>query len=118
MLDEKRKALFSAAVEYAASPGDGVAQRRLCGAAAEYQDARMSAAHGVTAAVSAAEQKRDEPVLPFGRAKGKTLSKAGKGDLEWVLGALEGSINDPAKARFLDANQALAEAVRAELARR
>jgi hypothetical protein len=57
----------------------------------------------------------DGPVIPFGRSKGLPITKADAKDLQWVLGALQKSIDDPEKARWRDSNEALAEAIRSEL---
>lgn len=62
-----------------------------------------------------ADHRTTEAVIPFGRSKGKPINEASTRDLEWVLGALEKSIDDPAKARWRDSNQATADAIRDEL---
>jgi hypothetical protein len=116
-LSEKRDGLFAAARAFVANEKDMTGGLALCKAASEYHEARMSAASGAAAAARQPET-RDEVLLPFGRAKGKPLSKAGKGDLEWVLGALENSIEDASKARWRDSNIELRDAVKAELTRR
>lgn len=54
-------------------------------------------------------------VVKFGRSKGKTLAECGTDDLRWLAGALQRSIDDASKARFLDANCADLDAVNAEL---
>lgn len=114
MLSEKRASLFGAAKAFAAAPADDTG-RALCMAASAYAEARLAAASGATAAAS---KLSNEPVVPFGRAKGKPLSAVAPKDLEWVLGAVERSISDPGKERFLEANQALRDALVAELSRR
>lgn len=118
-IDAKRQALFSAAVRFAAAQQDGEAQRALCKAAAEYQDARMASAGGVTAAVKAAPaQGQGDAVVPFGKDKGRPLASVSKRSLEWLIGCLEHSIADESKARWVDSNTSLRDAVAAELARR
>lgn len=56
--------------------------------------------------------------LPFGRAKGTPVRDADESDLEWVANALAEMIDNPEKARFRDDNQALLDAIDAELRRR
>lgn len=116
MLTEKRSAMFEAAKFYAEAPGSET-ERALCMAAAAYAEARLSAASGGTAAARMQESKSGA-VIPFGRNKGKPLSAVPLSDLEWTLGAVEKSIADPDKARFLEANEALRDALRAEISRR
>lgn len=116
-IDKRRQELEAAAVAHA---GTRTAEtlRALCLAAAAYQDARMSAASGATAAVAAAARNAGEPVWPFGKKKGQPLSQVSKRDLEWLVGVTEESLADPAKERFRDANLYRLEEARAELARR
>lgn len=54
-------------------------------------------------------------VVGFGRSKGKTLAECDTDDLRWLAGAYQRSIDDPTKARWLDANCAGLDAVNAEL---
>ena len=86
---EAAKALSDAALAYAAARGGPKPQRAATG----------DGGH----------------VLPFGRSKGLPITKATPADLQWVLGALQKSIDDPEKARWRDSNEALAEAIRNEL---
>jgi hypothetical protein len=119
-LEEARAALYLAAQRHAAKPDDGETQRELCKAASEYHKARMATASGAAAQTGGQATPTDKAasVMPFGRSKGIPVHAATKGDIEWTMGALERSISDPAKSRFLEANQALLDVLRAELARR
>ena len=56
--------------------------------------------------------------LPFGRAKGKTIADASTDDLRWIGPKIRESVDDPSKARWRDANVALADAIETELGRR
>lgn len=56
--------------------------------------------------------------IRFGRAKGTPLVEASTAELRWLVGAVERSIGDPEKERFLSDNQAYLGAINAELAQR
>lgn len=59
------------------------------------------------------QSEDDEIVVPFGgpSTKGKTLGELDARQLKWLAGALEASVDDPAKARFRDKNEAFLAAV-------
>lgn len=116
-IDKKRQELETAALAHSETR-TAETLRALCMAAAAYQDARLSAASGATAAVTAATRNVGEPVWPFGKKKGQALSQVSKRDLEWLIGVTEESLADPAKERFREANLQRLEEARAELARR
>jgi len=115
MSDEATKvawrALQVAATAFGKSTtGDTEAAKALSDAALAYAAARggPKPAHPVAYADGG-------PVVPFGRSKGTPITKANERDLQWVLGALQKSIDDPEKARWRESNEALAEAIRSEL---
>lgn len=114
-LEEARKQLTIAALGYANDITTAEKLRALCAAASEYHTTRMAAASGATAQKN---QPKDDPIAPFGRSKGKPLSVIPRSDLEWLAGALEESIANPEKSRWVEANQLQLEVVKAELARR
>jgi len=51
------------------------------------------------------------PTMPFGRSKGRPIATAPVDDVEWMLGVVTQSIDDPSKARFRDSNIKLAAAL-------
>jgi len=53
--------------------------------------------------------------IPFGHSRGKLVADADTKDLEWVANALRKSIDDPAKARWVESNQQLLDAIETEL---
>lgn len=53
--------------------------------------------------------------LPFGRSKGVKLAEADTRDLRWTAGVLRESIDDEAKAKWRDDNEALLAAIEREL---
>lgn len=55
---------------------------------------------------------------PFGKAKGEPIRDATLANLEWYLSAALKSVDDPERSRFRAANQALVDAIEAELLRR
>jgi hypothetical protein len=59
-----------------------------------------------------------EVLVPFGRSKGQPLSACEVKDLEWLRGAVAKSVDDPEKARWRDSNQAMLDAIEAEIERR
>ena len=68
---------------------------------------------------AASEESSSDAVLPgFGRQKGQPISGAESRDLEWYRQALQKSIDDPSKARWIEQNQTVLDAIEAELARR
>ena len=118
MLSEKRAVLFSSAKSYAATPSDETA-KALCMAARAYGEALLASASGGAAARrQQAQQEADGVVMPFGRNKGKRLQEVSRSDLEWTLGWVEKSLADASKARFIEENQKLKDALTAELGRR
>jgi hypothetical protein len=117
-LDEARSALVVAAQQ---DLGVGERVRELCKAASAYHEARMAAASGATAAKHAqATGRTGEPdaYMPFGRSKGVPVRVAPTDDLSWMYARVCESIDDPAKANFLEKNEALAAALLAELENR
>ena len=115
MSDEATKAawraLQMAATAFSKSTtGDTEAAKALSDAALAY-----AAARGGPKPQRAATTGDGGHVLPFGRSKGLPITKATPADLQWVLGALQKSIDDPEKARWRESNEALAEAIRSEL---
>lgn len=77
--------------------------------------ALSDAAKEWAAASKPAKSASSGAVIPFGRSKGTAVADAETKDLRWVAGALRSSIDNPEKARFRDANQALLDAIEAEL---
>lgn len=60
-----------------------------------------------------------ETCLPnFGRNKGQPISGVETKELEWYAGAMRKSIDDPSKERWRDSNQAMLDAIEAEIERR
>lgn len=113
--DDARKlawgALAQSAQRYSAQP-EAVAAQSLAEAAVAwavakgYREPRPAAASG-------------EACLPnFGRNKGQPISGVETKDLEWYAGAMRKSIDDPEKARWRDSNQAMLDAIEAEIERR
>lgn len=110
-LDESRRGLFDIAILFASGDlGDNINQRALCEAAQMYAKAFWT-----VRAPPKPERQQSAVVIPFGRSKGKSISECDAKDLQWVLGAVEKSIDDPAKERFRAKNSELAEAIRGEL---
>lgn len=52
---------------------------------------------------------------PFGRSAGQPIAGVETKDLEWYAGALRRSIDDPEKSRWVESNQAVLDAIEAEL---
>lgn len=66
-----------------------------------------------------AESAPGDATLPkFGRNAGQPISGTETEDLEWYAKALRKSIDDPAKSRWIAENQAVLDAIEAELERR
>lgn len=63
-------------------------------------------------------QLRSGQVMPFGRSKGVPIEEVEASDLEWVLGRVRESVDDPEKQRWRVANAQLADALQKELATR
>jgi len=59
-----------------------------------------------------------EVLVPFGRSKGQPLSSCSERDLEWLESAVQRSIDDPAKSKYLSSNTALLNEIQTELHRR
>lgn len=57
-------------------------------------------------------------VMPFGRTKGQPIEKEPVKGLEYLKKYLEESVADPSKAKWAEKNQALLDAVIAELEKR
>ncbi len=110
-LDEARAALVVAAAKHAVE-GSDVALKALCEAATVYGQTRLANAKPPPPTPSG------ELTMPFGRSKGKAISAAEFDDLEWMLPKIEASIADESKARWRSDNEALAIAIRVELAER
>jgi hypothetical protein len=62
--------------------------------------------------------KRSGFTSPFGRGKGQPIEELGNSDLDWLTNAVRESVNDPAKDRWRDKNQALLDALEREQATR
>jgi hypothetical protein len=112
-MGEKRELMLAYAVAYAADQTEQRA-RDLAMSAWEYAEARRLLASGATAAAASIEG----PVVPFGKDKGKPLPAVSKNSLEWLMGAVEHSIGNPDKARFIESNQQMLEALKKEYAGR
>lgn len=97
-------ALARAAVAFAGDGKSAVTAQALSDAAKEW-----------AAASKPAKSASSGAVIPFGRSKGTAVADAETKDLRWVAGALRSSIDNPEKARFRDSNQALLDAIDAEL---
>ncbi len=113
-LDEAREELKNAASIYGRAPDSVDAVKVLCMAAVAYAAERSKS----VPAPAPQARRSDDVVIPFGRSKGTPIADAETNDLEWVAGALTKSIDDPAKARWADADRALLAAIEAELATR
>ena len=60
-----------------------------------------------------------EAVLPsYGRSKGLPIRGAETGDLQWYAKTLRESIENPAKARWIESNQKSLSAIEQELSKR
>ncbi len=108
-LDEARNSLKDAALAYACSSNGDI--KHLCMAALAYAEERSKVA-------PKPQTLRVEMVIPFGRSKNTPISAAETKDLEWVAGALQKSIDDPAKERWADGNRQLLQAIESELSKR
>lgn len=118
LLNDARENLFSVARSFAETPLDTLAQRALCEAAAVYQQARLNAASGATAAGNApplGSNDSSDFVVRFGRSKGKRISECDTADLQWLAGAMQRSIDDPEKQRFAEQNRSDLAAILAQL---
>lgn len=94
---------------------DAAADEAVCRAADAYTQARWAAHTGAGRGTTSKRGPVSSVILPFGRAKGKLLHEASKGDLQWVLSAVSESIDDPAKERFRLKNIELRDAIETEL---
>jgi len=75
-----------------------------------YAEARKSAEPKTTSPSGAGG-----PTMPFGRTKGRPIASAPIDDIEWMLGVVTQSIDDPSKARFRDNNVKLAGLLQARV---
>lgn len=110
MSAEARKAAWTELAEAArafAALGEAVPAQRLSDAAKAWAVWSRPAAPSRT--------DGEEPVLGFGRNKGKRPSEVESKDLEWYAKVLQENVDNPEKARWRDANQALLDAVNAAL---
>lgn len=107
------RALSAAAQTYAntglGTTGAAAAAQRLAESAVEWARAK-----------GWREPRADAPksgaVLPnFGRQKGEPIAGVETKDLEWYASALRRSIDDPEKARWVESNQAVLDAIETEL---
>lgn len=57
-------------------------------------------------------------VIPYGKAKGKSVAEAPENDLRWVASTLEEKLANEPDGRFADGNRELLAAIRDELAKR
>jgi hypothetical protein len=101
--------LSIAAVAYAATR-EAVQSQALATAADAWAESR-----GWRPPREAGAKPGGDLVLNFSRSKGKPVSEAATEDLQWVVERLHASIADPEKARFRAKDEALLEAVEAEL---
>lgn len=97
-----RKTISDAALTYARASGMKWADAKSDGTAPRRQ------ATGERSAVAG-----DGPLVRFGRDKGKPIADVD--DLSWYRAALQTSVEDPSKARFLEQNRAHLEEVDTEL---
>jgi hypothetical protein len=109
--------LTDAAQAFSAALGEEQATKRLAAAALEYARVRWSAKTGSNGRKDA-KPSTSTVALPFGRSKGKPIGEASTGELRFVLGVVEESIDDESKARWRASNISLRDSVRAELANR
>lgn len=54
---------------------------------------------------------------PFGRRKGQPIAGCDLENLEWYRAAVQKSVDDPARAQWREKNQAVLDAIEAEIAR-
>jgi hypothetical protein len=69
-------------------------------------------------AETAPAPSESEPVFRFGKLKGEALSIGTERDLSWYLDAIRANVEDPAKARWRDDNEAHLAEIEAEIERR
>lgn len=84
-------------------------------AAAPSAPAPRAAGTPQKAAPAAPRASGEGITIPFGKHKGKRLGEPPADDLIWLKGAVEKSVDDPAKANFKEKNLALLNAIEAEL---
>lgn len=103
-------AVIKGAVKYSTDEIDAKAFHSLVVtyASARADEARVNAPKSAPAAAGG-------PTMPFGRSKGRPIATAPIDDVEWMLGVVAQSIDDPAKARFRDSNIKLAAALEARI---
>jgi hypothetical protein len=116
-LDEARTALLKRALDITPNTwADPEFVKALCVSAREYTAAYDKArSEAKPAPTGVADHRENELTLPFGRSKGRVISAAATDDLEWILPKIVASIDDPTKSRWRVDNQALADAIEAEL---
>lgn len=102
-------ALADAAIAFG-QLGTEDAGKALAKAADAYAKARWS-----TKTQKKPEAATSGLTIPFGRAKGQTISQADDSDLKWVYRCVCEAIDDPTKQRFLASNERLANAIQHEL---
>ncbi len=113
-LKTETQRLYDAAIDFASGDIDNpVTQLRLCEKANDFAKAQWA----VRAPPKAAPTK-SALVLPFGRAKGKSISDATRAELIWVHAKVMETINQPDKAKWRAKNLELADGIDAELAAR
>lgn len=96
-----RKTISDAALTYARASGMKWADTKTDTAPRRQATGERSAVAG------------DGPLVRFGRDKGKPIADVD--DLSWYRAALQTSVEDPSKARFLEQNRAHLEEVDTEL---
>lgn len=112
-LDNARVMLLSQARTFAAGPQDTEAIAAMCRTAQEYADALRLARAATTA------RDTGEYIFPpYGRSKGLPVKGASVADLEFYKNGCLRTLADPGKARFHGKEQALLNAIEAELAGR
>lgn len=99
---ETRRTISDLALTYARASGMKWSDTKADGTAPRRQ------ATGERSAVAG-----DGPLVRFGRDKGKPIADVD--DLSWYRAALQTSVEDPSKARFLEQNRAHLEEVDTEL---
>lgn len=112
MFDQRREELFGAAESYIFGGKTVELQRLLCDAASAYAKERQAHFKPQQNAEAA------KFVIPFGRTRGTPIGEAETKDLEYIVGALRETLDEPEKARFRAKNEELIAAIERELGTR
>lgn len=114
-VDDARKKLFDAAINFAAGDiDDATNQRALCVASDTF-------ARALWASKTGSQGRRDKKpststlVLRFTKSKGKTLSEAATSDLRFALKVCAESLDDATKQQYRRQNAEMVAAIEAEL---